>query len=409
LKYRLKNGRFSQPELERNFSGVDGCLGFSEEIQIPSVARKIIASLEIARYCHRIVPVWRAGLYLKVYSGAWRICRRRRFEPREAFRLGLFRPDFDSRCLCDFISRRELTKIQERLNPPESAELAKNKGMFYYHCLKHGIPVPQLFVVCQGPSQKWQCNPEGTLSTTEEKKAFLLTRLPQTFVIKPVYGAYGKDVYVFCREENRFVDNLNKPYSAEEFCALTESVYPDGFIIQQKVENHPSIVELTGCEALQTARIITFVADDKAVRLLHSHFKTITKPGIVIDTHIEGLAGNVEIPVEIESGIFGPGNQIVSTGQGIITIANHPITGRTLVDFQLPFWRQVCEMVKHAAVSFLPLRTIGWDVAFSRDKTCIIEANVWWDAPNQHRKMSEILKQIQGHLYEDRSSRANES
>jgi hypothetical protein len=113
--------------------------------------------------------------------------------------------------------------------------------------------------------------------------------------------------------------------------------------------------------------------------------------------------------VEIESGILGPGNQIVSTGLGIITITSHPITGRILAGFQLPFWRQACEAVKNAAVSFLPLRIIGWDVAFTRDKVSIIEANVWWDAPNQHRKMFEILKQIQDCLYENPLSRSKES
>jgi hypothetical protein len=368
-----------------------------------STANKIRRWFETGRFCHKVAPVWHHR-YLKVFLRASRICRQGRFEPYEAYRLGLFRPDFDKSRLDDFISRKTLTKIQERFNPPGLAELARNKGLFHYHCLKCGIPVPRLFLVCQHPLQQWRCHSTGTLSGFEEKKVFLCTGLPQTFVIKPIYGSYGKGVVIFCRQDSRFVDHLGKYYSPAELLTFIESKYPDGFIIQQKVENHPNIVALTGCEALQTARIISFVAGDGTVRLIHSHFKPITRPGIVIDTYIEGLTGNVEVPVNIDSGILGQGNQIGSSGPGIIKVAKHPITGQSFAGFELPFWRDACETVKYAAVSFLPLRTIGWDVALGCDKTYIIEANVWWDPPNQHGRMNEILKQMQDQLSEDNES-----
>lgn len=51
-------------------------------------------------------------------------------------------------------------------------------------------------------------------------------------------------------------------------------------------------------------------------------------------------------------------------------------------------------MVTEAAHKFLPLMTIGWDVALSGEGPYIIEANVWWDPPNQHLTMDKMLEQM---------------
>jgi hypothetical protein len=341
-------------------------------------------------YCHRIVPVWNPG-YLRVYSRALRICRQGRFTPREAFRLGLFHPDFDCRLLDNIISRKYMTKIQKQLNPESFIEMAANKGLFHYQCLDRAIPVPRLYMVCPGVPNHWQCRMAGLLTTREQKMELLEKRLPHTFVTKTLHGAYGKGFYVFRRRKDSFVDHLGNHYNSQELITFTESTYPAGFIIQQKMENHPLIVELTDCEALQTVRMITFVDDKGTVRLIHSHFKPITKPGIVIDTYLEGLTGNVEVSVDIDTGILGHGNQIVSTGRGIITVENHPITGKSFAGFELSLWREACELVKTAAPQFLPLRALGWDVALAPDQPYIIEANAYWDPPNQHLRMNEIL------------------
>jgi hypothetical protein len=324
-----------------------------------------------------------------------RLCRQRRFEPKEAFRLGLFHPDFDVSRLNNFVSRKEMTKIQKRLNPEASAQLTKNKGMFYARCLERGIPVPELYIVRNGQTCRWDIYQGGSLCNKQEKTEYLKKRLPDKFVIKPLYGSYGKDVRVYRRNETGFTDNLGKMYRSPELVGFIESAYHGGFVMQQKIENHPAILKISGCEGLQTARIITFVTDRGDVRIVHANFKPITRQDVVIDNLIEDLTGNVEVPVEIETGMLGCGNQIVSTGRGIVQMETHPVTGYTFAGFILPFWREACDTVKRAAIQFLPLRTIGWDTALGPDRPCIIEGNVWWDPPNQHLRMNEIIRQMQ--------------
>jgi len=332
--------------------------------------------------------------YLRVLLRNIRICNQRRYTPIEAFRLGFFSPDFDISLIDKFTSRKALTKIQEGLNPPSCAELVKNKVLFYKYCLEAKIRVPQWYVVSAGERQFWNSYNNKMMSSVKDKTEFIRQGLPCDFVIKPSRGAYGNRVIIINRTNKGFEDTDGNSYSASELHDYIQAHYRDGFIIQQRVKNHPAIAALTGSEALQTVRIISLIDSEGSCRVIHGHFKPITKPGVFIDTYLDGLTGNVEVPIDIEKGTLGAGNQITSTGQGIITISKHPLTENTFEGFKLPAWHEACEMVKEAAYKVLPIRTIGWDVALTPSGPCIIEANIWWDPPNQHTRMDRILKEM---------------
>lgn len=332
--------------------------------------------------------------YLRVLLRNIRICNQRGYTPIEAFRLGFFSADFDTSLLDKFTSRKALTKIQEGLNPPSCAELVKNKVLFYSFCLEVKIRVPQWYVVSGGERQFWNSYNNKMMSSVKDKTEFIKQELPGEFAIKPARGAYGEGVIIINRINEGFKDTDGNSYSASELHDYIQSRYPDGFVVQQRIENHPAIVALTGSEALQTVRIISLIGREGSCRVIHGHFKPITKVGVFIDTYLDGLTGNVEVPVDIEKGTLVAGNQITSTGQGIITISKHPLTGNSFEGFKLPGWHEACSIVKEAAYKILPIRTIGWDVALTPSGPYIIEANIWWDPPNQHRRMDEILKEM---------------
>lgn len=328
--------------------------------------------------------------YLKILLRNIRICRQQRYTPLEAFRLGTFASDFDICRLEKFISRKKLTKIQEKFNPQAWVEMAKNKVFFYRHCLASGIRTPDIYAICL--NHYWHCHNHSILSSLDEKEDFIKLQLPDRFVVKPIRGDHGKGIDIFERKEGGFIDSKNCHRSATDIIRYIKSQSTEGFIIQQKINNHHKIAQLTGIQALQTVRIITFVNKNKDVSIIHSNFKSITRPDIVIDTNLEGLMGNVEVPVNIQTGVLGLGNQIAGTGEGIVKILKHPITGKSFAGFQLPDWQCACKLVKEASSHFLPIRTVGWDVALSPDGPCIIEGNIWWDAPNQHMRMDKILE-----------------
>jgi hypothetical protein len=327
-----------------------------------------------------------------MFLRANRLCRTRRFTPTEAYRLGLFLPGASRDGHCDYISRKELTKIQKRLNPESRAALVRDKGAFYRFCLTADVPAPALYAVFLGPAPGWR--PDGrALTGRKEWLEFMDNELPHEFVIKPTVGAYGRGVKVLARNGAGFFDNAGQTMRAEQ---LHDAMGDDefaGFVIQQRVRNAPELLRLTGTEALQTVRMITFLDVDAGCRILHGNFKPILGDHVA-DNSIDGLTGNVEAPVDLADGVLGPANQIMGTGEGIRTIRQHPATGAVFEGFRLPMWQQACRLVRATAPKFLPLRTIGWDVALTPTGPMIIEGNVWWDAPNQHASIGPLIRAL---------------
>lgn len=370
-----------------------------KELDIPRrVLKKVTQFLLIARLACKTTR-FPSFTYFRVLLQNIRICQQRRYTPIEAFRLGCFSPDFNAFLIDKFISRKVLSKIQEKLNPPSWAELLKNKALFYNYCLEAKIRVPQWYVMSVPEKLFWYCHNNRLLSSLDDQADFIKHELPDSFVIKPIRGAYGDRVIIVSKMGEDFKNTNGDSYSALNLVRYIQAHYPEGFVIQQRIQNHPAIVDLTGSEALQTVRIISMMDNDGNCHIIHAHFKPITKPGVFIDTYLEGLTGNVEAPVDIDKGTLGTGNYLTSTGQGIKMVSEHPLTGKSFRGFKLPGWYEACGVVKQAAHKFLPIRTIGWDVALSPAGPYIIEANIWWDPPNQHVRMQEILKALEEMSY----------
>ena len=344
---------------------------------------------EVAKYCHKLTPLWSPG-YPVILLRAIRLCRRQRFLPDEAFRLGLFNPNLSDNELAKYISRKKLTKVQEAINPISWAPLLKDKSIFYRYCMALGVPIPKLYAIFFRKTAGWSCD-RSVLASRDDWKKFFDHKLPAVFVVKPAQGAYGEGLNVFSRSDKRFIDASGRAYeSVDLYDALLSNPKYDCFIIQQQLNNHPELMRLGGTQSLQTVRFITFVDSNNQCRILHAHFKPIIGQHLV-DTFIDGLTGNVEAAISLDDGLLKPANQITAAGSGPKTIPTHPKTGIAFEGFQLPLWPQACRLVKETTLKFLPIRTIGWDVALTADGPRIVEANIWWDAPNQHRCMDIVL------------------
>jgi len=330
--------------------------------------------------------------YARAFGRAVRVCRKERFLPVEAFRLGLFDPDADAGEPARYVSRKRLTKIQKALNPESWAPLARDKGIFYRYCMAVGVPIPRLYAIFFPGAGGWSCD-GASLAGREDWQSFLSGHVPPEFVVKPARGAWGRGVNVFGRNGREFTDAFGVSYTAESlYEALRSAAADDGIVLQERLRNHPELIRLSGTEFLQTVRVITLL-DGDGCRILHAHFKPIVGPHVV-DTFLDGMTGPVQAAVELESGLLKAANQITGTGRGIRAIPVHPETGVAFEGFALPLWQQTRALVEATAVKFWPLRTIGWDVALTPNGPRIVEGNVWWDPPNQHDCMGRLVEAL---------------
>jgi len=352
-------------------------------------ARQLILT---ARLSVKASSMYGSG-YFAVLFHALRLCRERQFLPAEAFRLGLFNPMLSYDEISKYVSRKNFTKVQKSLNPQSWEPLLKNKGILYRFCLALGIPVPKLYAVCFRETAGW-CFTGSILATPDDWVEFFDKKLASEFVIKPSMGAFGKGVKVFGKKDDRYVDSFGKFYTAGEiYYNMISDPEHDSFVIQERLKNHPAIIQLTDTTQLQTARISTVIDSNGRPCIVHTHFKLIMGT-CVTDTFEHGLTGNMQAKVAPDSGVLEPAIRMAPDGSGIETVPIHPKTKIPFAGFRLPLWPQACALVMETAPKFLPLRTIGWDVALTPDGPVILEANIWWDPPNHHRHSDEILEAL---------------
>lgn len=354
-----------------------------------SALKKMSTLFETAQYCHSILPFWRPG-YLKVLSRACHICRTGRFEPYEAFRLGLFQPNFPDSQIKNYTSRKNTTKLQKLLNPVSWEPLLRDKGLFYRYLMALKLPMPKLYAIFFQKVPGW--SPQGSMPAGRAEWEQFLAKIPaEEFVIKPCRSAFGTAVKIFQRTADGFTDTDKKIFNVTNIYNMmrTEQRF-DSFVIQERLRNHPEIRRLSPSEFLQTVRVTTFIDRNGCCRILFAFFKLIGSNNIT-DNFGDGRNGNMLAAVRTDNGRLEPAVITAPDGKGAIYFQKHPFTNIEFESFEIPFWADIIALAKKTAVQFLPLRTIGWDIAVTSEGPKIIEGNMWWN-PLNRRQWKNIIE-----------------
>lgn len=361
--------------------------------------------LNILVLARKRAPVF-SRKYFQIVAKVWNICRARGLASRNAYLLGLYKPDISLENGCPFISKKEMVKIQSTVNPGAWGRLTEDKSMFYRYCDLCGVPIPRLYAYFFRNRDGWSRD-GAPLQTQSDWVNFFQETAGEEFVIKPARGVYGKMVKFFQRKNKEFFDIDGKSYSAQDlFNLMNNDCEFDDFIIQERIYDHPDLVELSDVNALQTLRMTTFFDARGKFRFLYASMKIMArstpehnaseqqaqnsaadeKPrtGILRPTRLS--ADNFKIvgycPVNLETGVFSSVAMMPPDRHGYVWTPAHPVTNHSIEGFQLPFWNELLRIVEKAAYTFRPLRTIGWDVAMTEEGPRIIEGNVCWDPPS---------------------------
>lgn len=141
-------------------------------------------------------------------------------------------------------------------------------------------------------------------------------------------------------------------------------------LVETFVVQHHDLNRLSP-SAVNTVRIFTQLNKENEVELLGCRQR------ISINSMVDNMAaGNIAAPINEDSGIIeGPGvySDITKTPETI-----HPITGVSIVGFQVPFWKECVELAKNAALEHPQNRSIGWDIVVTENGPGLIEGNHDW-------------------------------
>jgi hypothetical protein len=127
---------------------------------------------------------------------------------------------------------------------------------------------------------------------------------------------------------------------------------------------------------LGTFRIVTFLVGERSVEIPFAVVK-IPVGNSVTDNFDGGYSGNWVCPVDVSTGRLG---NAVGKRKGVPVfseIERREDTGARFQGMEVPLWAEVKDTVTRAALVFSDLRTLGWDVAVTKDGPTLLETN--WD------------------------------
>ena len=140
-------------------------------------------------------------------------------------------------------------------------------------------------------------------------------------------------------------------------------------LVEEYVVQHHSIMELSP-SGLNTVRIFTQNIDGE-IHFLGARFR------ISVNSAVDNLgAGNLAAPVNMDTGeVTAPAvYSDITRGDE----EYHPVTGKRITGFVIPFWEEVIDLARRAARHTPENRSVGWDIAITERGPEIIEGNHNW-------------------------------
>jgi len=161
-------------------------------------------------------------------------------------------------------------------------------------------------------------------------------------------------------------------------------------LVEEFVVQHESLMALSP-SGLNTVRVFTQLNKDN-VEFLGARLR------ISVNSPVDNMAaGNLAAPVDIVSGIVnGPAvfSDITKEDKSV-----HPVTGITITGFVIPYWKEVIELTRKAALFTPENRSVGWDVAITKEGPELIEGNhnwckLLWQLPVKQGLKAELEKYL---------------
>lgn len=227
-------------------------------------------------------------------------------------------------------------------------------------------------------------NPRGVREILENKILFLNTysdfvkrryididKLPKNkdLLIDMLSNTSGRLVLKYSRGQiGKEVEVIDCPdFNPDRLVKLLKGRGYD--LVEEYVVQHPSLMQLSP-SGLNTVRIFTQVTSD-SVEIIGARLR------VSVNSPVDNMAaGNMALPVDILTGLTnGPGvfSDIAKDDCYI-----HPVTKQSVVNFQVPFWNEVLDFVKKAAMAHPENRSVGWDIAITAEGPELIEGNHNW-------------------------------
>ncbi|MGB8621333.1 MAG: sugar-transfer associated ATP-grasp domain-containing protein [Paracoccaceae bacterium] len=294
-----------------------------------------------------------------------------RIGQREYFSNHLYRPALSMEQKREFIGEKANHRLNLRLSPPD---LTRMRG-FLNDKIAHSTLWRSWGISTTGTqavytSDRW-LGPTPVLRNADAILGFLKNDAVFPLFGKPVEGlqALGS-VYVDAIDAAAGSAQLLNGETIE-LSRLAEEIvrdFPEGYMFQHAVQQHPDVSEIFG-PALSCIRMVT-VIEDRAPTVLYAYWKIAAFHGMS-DNFWQN--GTMLALIDTEDGVVR--NCVTGKGPEEEQVETHPVSGRQIAGYRIPFWEEAAQMAETAHSIFPVNGCLGWDVAIGPAGPVLIECN----------------------------------
>ncbi len=172
------------------------------------------------------------------------------------------------------------------------------------------------------------------------------------FIVKPLSGRWGSGI--------RLVDTCDGSFCVGDYL----DSYPDGFVAEELIKQSAELSNLHP-ESVNTLRINTVNYGD-SVEVKWPCLRIGCGDSIVDNAGAGGVFGAIDVATGVISNVSDEFHH---------TFTEHPDTGIPLIGFQVPKWKEACEMAKKLAALIPDCHFIAWDLALTDKGWIMVEGN----------------------------------
>jgi hypothetical protein len=250
---------------------------------------------------------------------------------------------------------------------PRPWTVVANDKLLVYGILEYeGIRIPPIRAICH-PLRSFR--DRLVLRTAGEIGDYLGNGARYPFISKPVAGVFSMglvQVEELDRASGRLRMAEGDPIPVERFAQQCLSP-PDGTVFQEVLRPHPDIAAVIS-PRLCTLRLIVALERDH-VRLFRAYWKIAAGNNVADNYWHEGnFIARLDESGRIEQCTTG-------LGPDFRIVERHPVSGRELKGFQVPFFREAVELALRIARFFPGLRVQAWDIGITAEGPVPLEVN----------------------------------
>jgi hypothetical protein len=306
------------------------------------------------------------------------------FSPLEYYLYGFDGENRSKRNRLSYLpNERIIRNFRAVLNNGRWIPILENKLLFYLYFSRFNLPVIKVLGFYH-PNGGFSLD-GSQLNDRTEFREWLQGGGLSNLVVKPVGALGGKGIMIF----NEFLSadtlrgNDGQVYTLDDILEFmdgdirirqqNEDPYR-GFLIEEKVIQDPVMNVLSGA-SLNTVRISTLMTKGGEAILDFAMLRVGNKDSLTDNLHQGGFVVNIDTT----NGSLGERTYGYRGKEGP-WVEEKPVKVNELFKGGVvPFWQEMAELAKRAAGISPELKTVGWDIALSRNGPVLMEGNDNWD------------------------------